>query len=96
MDRFAEIARCLGLEGNTAEELTDAYNNMLRDMNRQLDIPLTLKDYGLSREDFEANLDKISENAVKDACTGSNPRQCSKEDFVKLFTCIYEGNKVDF
>lgn len=96
MERYADIARFLGLEGKTDEELTKAYANMIREMNSELDIPLTLKDFGVSYDDFTNNLQKISKNAVEDACTGSNPRETSKEDFEKLFTCIYEGRIVNF
>ena len=96
MDRYAEIARCIGLEGNTEEELTQAYIDMIKQFNHELNIPLNLKDFGLDKVLFDENLDKISENAVKDACTGSNPRPTSKEEFARLFTCIYEGETVNF
>lgn len=96
MGRYADIARFLGLEGKTDEELTKAYTDMIREMNSELDIPLTLKDFGVSYDDFTSNLQDISKNAVEDACTGSNPLETSKEDFEKLFTCIYEGEVVNF
>ncbi len=39
-DRYAAIARHLGLEGTTDEELTDAYRNFCISLNIHLDIPL--------------------------------------------------------
>ena len=37
-----------------------------------------------------------SENAVGDACTGSNPRTIDPATMERLFTCIYYGTEVDF
>lgn len=96
LDRYADIARALHLEGNTDEELTDALVNMINDLNTKLNIPHTLKEYGVEEEYFKKNLDYISKNAVGDACTGSNPRSIDPETMKKLFECVYYGHKVDF
>ncbi|WP_040212485.1 iron-containing alcohol dehydrogenase [Clostridium polynesiense] len=96
ISRYAEIARRLGLSGNTEDELTDSLTSMIREMNKKMNIPCSLKEYGITEEDFKANLDKISENAVADACTGSNPRKISVEEMKNLFTCVYYGDKVEF
>lgn len=95
-DRYAEISRNLGIKGNNDNELIDSLTQMLIDMNKSMNIPITLKDYGISEKDFKANVDKISHNAILDACTGSNPRNVNDEEMKKLFECIYYGHKVDF
>lgn len=96
MGRYAVIARTLGLAGNTDEELVDSLTSMIREMNKKMDIPENLKDYGVTEEDFKANVGRISHNAVLDACTGSNPRPINDEEMEKLFACTYYGNKVEF
>ena len=93
-ERYAEISRRLGLTGNNDDELVDALTDMIKDLNKKMDIPATLKDYGVSLEDFNANVDRIAHNAVLDACTGSNPRPINDEEMKKLLTCIYNGEKV--
>jgi len=95
-DRYAQIAKNIGLSGNTEDELVDSLTNMIREMNKEMNIPQTLKEYGISEKDFYANVDRIAENAVKDACTGSNPREISNEEMKELFICIFEGKKVNF
>ncbi|MEJ5302748.1 MAG: iron-containing alcohol dehydrogenase [Bacteroidales bacterium] len=95
-DRYAAIARHLGLEGTTDEELTDAYRNFCISLNIHLDIPLTLREYGVKEVDFLANVDRMAANAVEDACTGCNPRPTSAVEFKKLYTAAYYGEKVDF
>ncbi len=94
--RFATIAKTLGLTGTTDADLTDSLVAMIRDMNKQLDIPLTLKDYGITEEDFNANLDFISKNALTDACTGSNPRAIDFDQMKKLFKCTFTGEDCTF
>lgn len=96
MDRYAAIARNLGLKGSSDEELVDALTETIRQLNRVMDIPTNLRDYGITEEDFNSNLDYVSENAIGDACTGSNPRTITVDEMKKLFTCIYNGTKVNF
>ena len=59
-------------------------------------IPNTLKDFGIIESEFQEKLNTIAENAVGDACTGSNPRPIDPATMAKLFTCIYYGTEVDF
>lgn len=94
--RYAQIARELGLQGNNDEELICALIKTIDSLNEEMDIPKTLKDYGIEEKDFHDNLDRISQNAVKDACTGSNPRNITVDEMKKLFTCTFEGKKVEF
>ncbi|MBI9066856.1 MAG: iron-containing alcohol dehydrogenase [Salinivirgaceae bacterium] len=93
---YAEIARYIRLSGNNDKELYDSYVEFIRDFNRKLIIPLSLKEYGIKEDNFKSNLQRISENAEKDACTGSNSRETKAADFEKTLTAIYYGNDIDF
>ncbi|MCH3964114.1 MAG: iron-containing alcohol dehydrogenase [Clostridium sp.] len=95
-ERYASIAKVLKLPGNTNNELIDFLTELIRKMNKKMDIPSTIKDYGISENDFNENLDYISHNAIKDACTGSNPREITESEMKRLFQYIYNGQKVDF
>lgn len=94
--RYAEIAKSLGLNGNKEDELVNSLTNMIIELNKAMNIPCSLEEYGITKEDFEANVQYISENAIKDACTGSNPRPISVEEMKQVFTCAYNGEKVNF
>ena len=96
MDRYAKISATLGLEGKTDEELVDSLTNMIKNMNKAMNIPCTLKEYGIDEEEFKNKVDLISERAVGDACTGSNPRTIDKDQMKKVFECAYYGDKVEF
>ena len=105
-ERYADIARFLGLKGETTAELVAALVEELREMNRQLNIPLSIQNYGeggviadksiIDEQEFKDKLADVAANAILDACTGSNPRQPSQEEMEKLLIAVYYDQDVDF
>ncbi|WP_338880426.1 iron-containing alcohol dehydrogenase [Clostridium perfringens] len=95
-DRYAQIARHIGLKGESERELTDALIDLINKFNKELNIPSSMKEYGIDENEFKANLKFIAHNAVLDPCTGSNPREIDDETMEKLYTCAYYGSDVDF
>ena len=95
-DRYANIARHIGLKGGSERELTDALIDLINKFNKELNIPSSMKEYGIEEDDFKANLKFIAHNAVLDPCTGSNPREIDDETMEKLYTYAYYGSDVDF
>lgn len=96
LKRYAEIARFEGLKGDTDEALMKALCDKIEAYNVELNIPKTLKEFGVNEEEFKEKVASIAELAVGDACTGSNPREVDPALIEKLLTCIYYGNEVDF
>ena len=98
-ERYAQIARFIGLKGESTGELVDALINELRAMNKSLDIPDGIKDYEggmINEKEFLEKLPEVAKNAIGDACTGSNPRQPSQEEMEKLLKCCFYDTEVDF
>lgn len=95
-DRYADIARVLKLEGQTNSQLTDSLIEKINKFNKELNIPVSMKEYGVTEEDFLNNVKHIAHNAVLDACTGSNPREIDDETMERLLSCTFYGNKVEF
>ncbi len=94
--RYAEIARKVGLAGASEQSLINALCDKIDEFNRILQIPATLKEFGIKEDEFKEKIAGIAERAVGDACTGSNPRAIDPATMEKLFTCIYYGTEVDF
>ena len=104
--RYAYIARFMGLEGNDTQSLVAALVAELRHMNDELNIPQCIAHYGeggtiaeqgfVGEEEFLSKLPEIAKNALGDACTGSNPRQPDQADMEKLLTACYYDLDVDF
>ena len=105
-ERYAQIARFIGLEGACTNCLVKALVKELREMNKALNIPLAIKNYGqggviadesiIDEKEFLEKLPEVAKNAIADACTGSNPRQPSQEEMEKLLKCCYYDTEVDF
>lgn len=96
MERYAQIARAVGLPGNTDKQLVNSLVDAIRDLNKKLGIAQTYKENGVSEELFNANADAIAKNAVGDPCTASNPRPIDAETMKKVLTCAYTGEDVTF
>ena len=94
--RYADIARRVGLGGTSEESQVNALCEKIKEFNRTLNIPSTLKEFGIDEAEFKSKVAEIAANAVGDACTGSNPRSITPEQMEKLFVCTYYGTEVDF
>ncbi|PLT31946.1 iron-containing alcohol dehydrogenase [Bacillus sp. V5-8f] len=94
--RYADIARMLGLDGSTDDELIDSLTELIRRLNKSLSLPLTLKEFGVDEAEFHKHLDQMAEGAVEDPCTPSNPRQVSVEDMKKIYIAAYNGDQINF
>ena len=74
LERYAEVARFLGLSGNSDEELLEQLIAKIEALKERVGIKKTIRDYGVKEEDFLATLDEMVEQAFDDQCTGANPR----------------------
>jgi len=72
--RYAEIADCLGLGGATKDEKVENLIAWVDGLKKQLDIPASIQEAGVSEADFLAKLDTVAVDAFDDQCTGANPR----------------------
>lgn len=98
-ERYADIAKFIGLKGETTSELVDALIAELRAMNDALEIPQCIKDYEggiIDEAEFNAKLKDVAALAIGDACTGSNPRLPSQEEMEKLLLACFYDKEIDF
>ncbi len=104
--RYGVIADYMKLGGESDDEKVQLLIAFLRKMNDDLNIPQCIKNYGadsypceqgfVPEEVFLERLPSIAENAIADACTGSNPRIPTQEEMEKLLKCCYYDLEVDF
>lgn len=90
-ERYGDLADFLKLTHDkmTPEQKVEALINAIEDLKKDLDIPETIQEYGISEKDFLAKLDEISEKAFDDQCTGANPRYPLIDEIKDLFKKAY-------
>ena len=88
--KYEDLAKVLGKE--TAEDYAVAIENLRAAVN----VPASVKEYGIAESDWNAKLEEITQNAMADPCVGANPRTPVAEDIRRIFECCYSGTKIDF
>jgi alcohol dehydrogenase class IV len=94
--RYADIAQALGLPAD--DEPTGAASLVMsvRDLERQLQQPLTVRDLGIDRSAFEQALPELVARAETDTQIASCWRVPDSDDLRRLFEYAYAGQSVDF
>jgi acetaldehyde dehydrogenase/alcohol dehydrogenase len=99
--RYARIADFLRLGGRTDEEKVQLLIKAIDELKEKINIPMTIKDAGVSEENFYNTLDDMAEKAFDDQCTGANPRYPLISELKQIYVNIFdnttnkqtEGNK---
>ena len=91
--RYAEIADSLNLGGNTDQEKIERLINKIDELKERVGFKKTIKDYGISEEDFLSTLDEMSEKAFDDQCTGANPRYPLISEIKEIYLKTYYGGE---
>ena len=92
LERYAEVARSLGLSGNSNEELLEQLIAKIEALKERVGIKKTIRDYGVKEEDFLATLDEMVEQAFDDQCTGANPRYPLMSEIKAMYLKAYYGD----
>ena len=77
----------MGLPGTSEKALVNSLVEKINEFNVKLNIPKTLKDFGINEDEFKEKISKIAELAVGDACTGSNTRAIDSARMEKQIKC---------
>ena len=81
---YADIARYLGLKGNTDAEMVDALIAAVKTLAKSVEVDQTLTGNGVKKADLENNIDQLTDLVYNDQCTPGNPRQPSLEEIKQL------------
>ena len=82
-DKLRKIAEIFGenVEGLSVEEANAKAIEAIMKLSERVGIPKGLKELGVKEEDFRV----MAENALKDACAGTNPRNITLEETIALY-----------
>lgn len=89
---YADIARFLGLKGNTTEELVESLAKAVDDLGKRVGIDMNLSAQGLSKKTLDETVDRMAELAYEDQCTTANPKEPLISELKQIIIDSYEGN----
>ncbi|NEW04848.1 bifunctional acetaldehyde-CoA/alcohol dehydrogenase [Paenibacillus sp. SYP-B3998] len=90
-ERYAEIARTLGLPAKTTEEGVNSLIQAIRRLNKTLGIPEKFQDLGFDAQKFEARVDYLADRAFEDQCTTANPRMPLVTELADVYRHAFYG-----
>ncbi len=89
---YARLGRYLGLRGSDDEELLSSLIAAVAGLKKEIGIPASIREAGVSEEAFLADLDELALDAFDDQCTGTNPRYPLVAEIRALYLKAYYGN----
>lgn len=91
-ERFADLARAAGVAGWEEDDAVAA-NKFLEAIENLCDIceVPTLAEYGVKKDEFEAVIEKMAEDAIASGSPGNTRKAVTKEDCVEIYKRVYEG-----
>ncbi len=91
-ERYVELAQFAGIKGRDDNEIFENFIKAIEDLMATVGIKSSVKEYGITEEDFLSTLDEMVEKAFDDQCTGANPRYPLMKDIKEIYLDIYYGN----
>ena len=94
------LITCLNTKRNNVdkeidiEEINEKVKLLIKavdDLMTEIELPKSIKEYGVKEKEFMMNLDTLVERAFDDQCTGANPRYPLMSEIKQLFLDAYEG-----
>lgn len=90
-EKYAEVAKNLGLPALTAAEGIESLINAVRELIVKLNIPLTFKETGIPEDTFLKVVDELADKALEDQSTTANPRMPLVAELKDIYLKAYFG-----
>ena len=94
--KYGQIADELGLGGKNDDEKVELLIKAVDKLMKAINLPNSIKDFGVPEKDFNAKLDEMVELAFDDQCTGANPAYPLMEDIKAIYKDAYKGIVRDY
>lgn len=88
--KYVTIANNLNLNGFNEIMTVRSLVNWIQFMLKEMNIPMSVEQTGVGRDEYFAVIDEMAEAALKDSCTATNPRVSTKEDVIRILTDLYD------
>ncbi|MBQ2871463.1 bifunctional acetaldehyde-CoA/alcohol dehydrogenase [bacterium] len=89
--KYGQIADELGLGGKDDDEKVELLIKAVEDLKTKLELPKSMKEWGIDEKEFYAKLDEMVELAFDDQCTGANPAYPLMSEIKQIYIDAYNG-----
>jgi len=93
--KYANLARKLGLKADTTEEGVNSLIKAIRELSSNINEPQSLKEAGIDEKEFLAKLDDLADKAFSDQCTSANPRVPLVPEIKQILLDAYYGKEIE-
>lgn len=90
---YANVATYCGLGGKTDDEKVEHLIAAIEKLKAGLEIPKSIKEYGIDEATFLTQLDELALKAFDDQCTGANPRYPLVAELKEILLKVYYGEE---
>ncbi|AEC01574.1 bifunctional acetaldehyde-CoA/alcohol dehydrogenase [Parasphaerochaeta coccoides] len=80
-------------DGATMQEKVEDLVSAIEKLKNELDVPKSIKEWGVNEEEFLAAVDELSVKAFDDQCTGTNPRYPLISEIKQLYLDSFYGRR---
>ena len=89
--KYGQIADELNLGGANDDEKVQLLLDKITELKKELNLPMSIKEFGVDEKTFMANLEELVELAFDDQCTGANPAYPLMDEIKQIYLDAYNG-----
>ena len=90
-DKIFQLMKKLGKNPKNNDDAVEQLATMVEELNEFLEIPATLKEYGIDEKEFLSKVAPLADLAFGDQCTTANPRLPLVSELEELYKIAYYG-----
>lgn len=91
-ERYAKVARLLGLKADTVEEGVESLAKAVYELGKECGEKMSFKEQGIDEKTWLDAVESLSYNAYEDQCTPANPRIPLVKDMEEILKDAYYDN----
>ena len=94
--RYADLSAMIGQPASDEAEAAQKLTHATRALMREINLPTTLQEAGISQDQLESQLETLCEHVIIDTNTLMSRRIPELDEVEKLFRYAFDGRSIDF
>ncbi|TFG13595.1 iron-containing alcohol dehydrogenase [Candidatus Thorarchaeota archaeon] len=93
---YSDLAGMLGIVEKSEEGTARLFAESIRNLQKSIGFPTSIKEAGVTEEEFEKALDKMVEFAMMDSSITMTPRNIGSGEIRRMYEYMFDGKRIDF